>query len=38
MIGLLALTPVFTADLAEQRRNAIDAGTAVVLDARVDPC
>ena len=37
VIGLLALTPVFTADLAEQRRNAIDAGTAVVLDARVDP-
>jgi MFS family permease len=35
VIGLLALTPVFTADLAEQRRNAIDAGTAVVLDASV---
>ena len=33
VVGLLALTPVFTADLAEQRRNAIDAGTAVVLDA-----
>ena len=37
VVGLLALTPVFTADLAEQRRNAIDAGTAVVLDAPVDP-
>ena len=37
VIGLLALTPVFTADLAEQRRNAIDAGTAVLLDAKVDP-
>jgi MFS family permease len=37
VIGLLTLTPVFTADLADQRRNAIDAGTAVVLDARIDP-
>ena len=37
VVGLLALTPVFTSDLAEQRRNAIDAGTAVLLDARVDP-
>jgi MFS family permease len=37
VVGLLALTPVFTADLAEQRRNAIGAGTAVVLDARVTP-
>lgn len=34
-LGLLALTPLFTADIAEQRRNAIDAGTAVVLDSRV---
>jgi MFS family permease len=31
-IGLLALTPIFTADIAEQRDDAIDAGTAVVLD------
>ena len=37
VLGLLALTPVFTADLREQRRNAVDAGTAVVLDARVEP-
>jgi MFS family permease len=37
VVGLLALTPVFTADLREQRRNAIGAGTAVVLDAKVDP-
>jgi len=36
-IGLLALTPVFTADIAQQRRDAIDASTAVVLDSRVDP-
>lgn len=35
--GLLLLTPVFTADLDEQRRDAIDAGTAVVLDATVRP-
>ena len=37
VVGLLLLTPVFTADLDEQRRNAIGAGTAVVLDAKVDP-
>ena len=37
VIGLLLLTPVFTADLREERRDAIDAGTAAVLDARVEP-
>ncbi|HEX7058772.1 MAG TPA: MFS transporter [Solirubrobacterales bacterium] len=37
VIGLLALTPIFTADIAEQRRDAIAAGTAVVLDSRVSP-
>jgi MFS family permease len=36
-IGLIALTPLFTADIAEQRRDAINAGTAVVLDSRVEP-
>jgi MFS family permease len=36
-IGLIVLTPVFTADIAQQRRDAIDAGTAVVLDSRVEP-
>ncbi len=36
-LGLLALTPIFTADIAEQRTDAIDAGTAVVLDSRVNP-
>ncbi len=36
-IGLIVLTPVFTADIAQQRKDAIDAGTAVVLDARVNP-
>jgi MFS family permease len=37
VIGLLALTPIFTSDIAEQRTEAIDAGTAVVLDSRVSP-
>ncbi|HXR29729.1 MAG TPA: MFS transporter [Solirubrobacterales bacterium] len=37
VLGLLALTPIFTADIAEQRRDAIDAGTAVILDSRVPP-
>ncbi len=36
-LGLIVLTPLFTADIAEQRRDAIDSGTAVVLDSRVDP-
>ena len=37
VIGLLALTPIFTADIAEQRRDGIDAGTAVILDSPVNP-
>jgi predicted MFS family arabinose efflux permease len=37
VIGLLALTPIFTADIAQQRHDAIDAGTAIVLDSRVPP-
>ena len=37
VIGLLALTPIFTHDIAKQRTDAIDAGTAVVLDSRVSP-
>jgi MFS family permease len=37
VIGLLALTPVFTADIASQRTDAIDAGTAVILDSKVSP-
>jgi len=36
-IGLIALTPLFTSDIAQQRRDAIEAGTAVVLDSRVSP-
>jgi MFS family permease len=37
VIGLLALTPIFTADIAQQRHDAVDAGTAVILDSRVEP-
>ncbi len=37
VIGLLAVTPIFTHDIAEQRRDAIDAGTAVILDSQVQP-
>ncbi len=37
VIGLLALTPIFTADIAQQREDAIDAGTAVVLDSDASP-
>jgi MFS family permease len=37
VIGLLALTPIFTHDIAQQREDAIDAGTAVILDSRVSP-
>jgi MFS family permease len=36
-VGLILLTPLFTAEIAEQRHDAIDAGTAVVLDSRVSP-
>ncbi|HEY8083579.1 MAG TPA: MFS transporter [Solirubrobacterales bacterium] len=36
-VGLVALTPLFTADIAQQRHDAIDAGTAVVLDSGVSP-
>lgn len=36
-IGLIVVTPLFTADIAEQRREAIDAGTATVLDSPVSP-
>lgn len=36
-IGLIVLTPLFTADLAQQRHDALDASTAVVLDSRVEP-
>jgi hypothetical protein len=37
VLGLLALTPIFTHDIEEQRGDAIDAGTAVILDSPVEP-
>jgi hypothetical protein len=37
VIGLLALTPIFTHDIAQQREDAIEAGTAVVLDSPINP-
>jgi len=37
VVGLLLLTPIFTADIEQQRHDAIDAGTAVVLDSPVNP-
>jgi predicted MFS family arabinose efflux permease len=35
--GLLVMTPIFTADLESERADAEQAGTAAVLDARLDP-
>ena len=35
--GLLVLTPIFTSDLVDQRENAVQAGTAALLDARLPP-
>jgi MFS family permease len=37
VIGLLALTPIFTAEIDQQRHDAINAGTAVILDSPVNP-
>jgi MFS family permease len=37
VIGLLALTPVFTHDIEVQQKDAINAGTAVLLDSRINP-
>jgi hypothetical protein len=37
VIGLLALTPVFTHDIAVQQKDAINAGTAVILDSPIKP-
>jgi MFS family permease len=37
VIGLLALTPVFTHDIEVQRKDAINAGTAVLLDSPAKP-
>jgi MFS family permease len=37
VIGLLLLTPIFTHEIDQQRHDAIDAGTAVILDSPVNP-
>jgi predicted MFS family arabinose efflux permease len=37
VIGLLALTPIFTHDIEVQRKDAINAGTAVLLDSPAEP-
>ncbi|HET9322264.1 MAG TPA: MFS transporter [Gaiellaceae bacterium] len=37
VLGLLLLTPIFTADLQEKRDQALAAGTAFVLDSRIPP-
>jgi predicted MFS family arabinose efflux permease len=37
VVGLLILTPIFTSDIDQQRHDAIDAGTAVILDSPVNP-
>ncbi len=37
VIGLLALTPIFTHDIAVQQKDAINAGTAVILDSPINP-
>jgi MFS family permease len=37
VIGLLAVTPLFTSDIAQQRHDVVDAATVVILDSRVDP-
>jgi MFS family permease len=36
-LGLLLLTPIFTADLERNEDNALGAGTAVVLDSEIPP-
>ncbi len=37
VLGLLLLTPIFTADLERNRDDALAAGTAYVLDSRIPP-
>lgn len=37
VLGLLLLTPIFTADLARARDDALAAGTSFVLDSRLPP-
>ena len=37
VIGLLILTPIFTAQLDTQKEAALDSGTAILLDSPIDP-
>jgi MFS family permease len=37
VLGLLLLTPIFTADLEQNEDDALAAGTSVVLDSRISP-
>lgn len=37
VVGLLILTPIFTHQLEKQRDDAIDAGTAILLESSIDP-
>jgi hypothetical protein len=37
VLGLLLLTPIFTADLDRNEDDALAAGTSVVLDSRIPP-
>ena len=37
MLGLLLLTPIFTADLDRNEDEALAAGTSAVLDSRIPP-
>ena len=37
VIGLLILTPIFTSQLETQRTDALNSGTAIVLNAPIDP-
>ena len=37
VLGLLLLTPIFTADLERNEDDALAAGTSVVLDSRIPP-
>jgi hypothetical protein len=37
VLGLVLLTPIFTADLDRNEQDALAAGTAAVLDSRISP-
>ena len=37
VVGLLILTPIFTAQLDTEQVNALDASTAILLDSTIPP-